>query len=355
MPGLNRCTFLTPPVFGAVLRADLAASCLRGALPPVDLRAVCLVLDCLVPAIVLCFGFLFCELARGRRVFGVRGAICYDCWKRQLLCEAANQCVAFDKNRQLAKANGWFLVINCCDEALGHVFVVVIVVENDGSAAGVAVVVHVNNAKGSFEHLTLQRGVQQRQQLSLATLLRQRRPLASAVERVGVVANPEERLRVASGEHGGADVDHALHIAEHGVAAILVLVLIDLEHEGAAVRVERKLGLGKLFRLIKAAKADKGLPIKGDAVIVEEFLDAALALVDFLANPRGAGIVGKQVSKAVRAKVVVLGVGPDGTGAVVRLAIAGANQGASAARWLDAVRSFDLVDAKRTAAAARWL
>ena len=28
---------------GAVLRAALAASCLRGALPPVDLRAVCLV------------------------------------------------------------------------------------------------------------------------------------------------------------------------------------------------------------------------------------------------------------------------------------------------------------------------
>ena len=35
--------FLTPPVAGADLRAALVASCLRGALPPVDLRAVCLV------------------------------------------------------------------------------------------------------------------------------------------------------------------------------------------------------------------------------------------------------------------------------------------------------------------------
>ena len=35
--------FLTPPVAGADLRAAFVASCLRGALPPVDLRAVCLV------------------------------------------------------------------------------------------------------------------------------------------------------------------------------------------------------------------------------------------------------------------------------------------------------------------------
>ena len=35
--------FLTPPVAGADLRAALVASCLRGAFPPVDLRAVCLV------------------------------------------------------------------------------------------------------------------------------------------------------------------------------------------------------------------------------------------------------------------------------------------------------------------------
>jgi hypothetical protein len=32
------------PVVGADLRAALVASCLRGALPPVDLRAVCFVL-----------------------------------------------------------------------------------------------------------------------------------------------------------------------------------------------------------------------------------------------------------------------------------------------------------------------
>ena len=31
------------PTVGADLRAALVASCLRGALPPVDLRAVCLV------------------------------------------------------------------------------------------------------------------------------------------------------------------------------------------------------------------------------------------------------------------------------------------------------------------------
>ena len=36
-------TFFTPPVAGALFLAALVASCLRGALPPVDLRAVCLV------------------------------------------------------------------------------------------------------------------------------------------------------------------------------------------------------------------------------------------------------------------------------------------------------------------------
>lgn len=35
--------FFTPPVDGALLRAALVASCFRGAFPPVDLRAVCLV------------------------------------------------------------------------------------------------------------------------------------------------------------------------------------------------------------------------------------------------------------------------------------------------------------------------
>jgi hypothetical protein len=34
---------LTPPVAGALLRAALVANCLRGALPPVDFLAVCLV------------------------------------------------------------------------------------------------------------------------------------------------------------------------------------------------------------------------------------------------------------------------------------------------------------------------
>merc|ERR1739842_258917 len=44
VPGRYLWGFLTPPVAGADLRAALVANCLRGALPPVDLRAVCLVL-----------------------------------------------------------------------------------------------------------------------------------------------------------------------------------------------------------------------------------------------------------------------------------------------------------------------
>ncbi|RCV33606.1 hypothetical protein SETIT_7G095400v2 [Setaria italica] len=43
VPGRKRWGFLTPPVAGADLRAALVASCFLGALPPVDLRAVCLV------------------------------------------------------------------------------------------------------------------------------------------------------------------------------------------------------------------------------------------------------------------------------------------------------------------------
>jgi hypothetical protein len=43
VPGRKRCGFFTPPVAGADLRAALVASCFRGALPPVDLRAVCFV------------------------------------------------------------------------------------------------------------------------------------------------------------------------------------------------------------------------------------------------------------------------------------------------------------------------
>ncbi|XP_030301208.1 uncharacterized protein LOC103531178 [Calypte anna] len=43
VPGRYRCGFFTPPVAGALLRAALVANCLRGAFPPVDLRAVCFV------------------------------------------------------------------------------------------------------------------------------------------------------------------------------------------------------------------------------------------------------------------------------------------------------------------------
>ena len=43
VPGRYLWGFLTPPVAGALFLAALVASCLRGALPPVDLRAVCLV------------------------------------------------------------------------------------------------------------------------------------------------------------------------------------------------------------------------------------------------------------------------------------------------------------------------
>jgi hypothetical protein len=43
VPGRYLCGFLTPPVDGADLRAALVANCFRGAFPPVDFRAVCLV------------------------------------------------------------------------------------------------------------------------------------------------------------------------------------------------------------------------------------------------------------------------------------------------------------------------
>lgn len=39
----NLCGFLMPPLVGADLRAAFVASCLRGAFPPVDFRAVCFV------------------------------------------------------------------------------------------------------------------------------------------------------------------------------------------------------------------------------------------------------------------------------------------------------------------------
>ena len=44
MPGRYLWGFFTPPVAGADFLAALVASCFLGAFPPVDLRAVCLVL-----------------------------------------------------------------------------------------------------------------------------------------------------------------------------------------------------------------------------------------------------------------------------------------------------------------------
>merc|ERR1719281_2301920 len=43
VPGLYLCGFFTPPVAGADFLAALVANCFRGALPPVDFLAVCLV------------------------------------------------------------------------------------------------------------------------------------------------------------------------------------------------------------------------------------------------------------------------------------------------------------------------
>ena len=43
VPGRYRWGFFTPPVAGALFRAALVANCFRGAFPPVDFRAVCLV------------------------------------------------------------------------------------------------------------------------------------------------------------------------------------------------------------------------------------------------------------------------------------------------------------------------
>merc|ERR1712222_155374 len=59
VPGLYLWGFFTPPVEGALLRAALVANCFLGALPPVDLRAVCL-----VRAMVLWFFFLSCGVVR---------------------------------------------------------------------------------------------------------------------------------------------------------------------------------------------------------------------------------------------------------------------------------------------------
>jgi hypothetical protein len=44
VPGLQRCGFLTPPTAAALLRADVTTGAFCGARPPVERRAVCLVL-----------------------------------------------------------------------------------------------------------------------------------------------------------------------------------------------------------------------------------------------------------------------------------------------------------------------
>jgi len=55
--------FFTPPVAGADLRAALVASCFLGALPPVDLRAVCL-----VRAMMDLFAWLFAKDVEGSEI-----------------------------------------------------------------------------------------------------------------------------------------------------------------------------------------------------------------------------------------------------------------------------------------------
>ena len=57
VPGLNLCGFFTPPVAGADFLAAFVASCFLGALPPVDLRAVCLVRAILEGDLVFVFVF----------------------------------------------------------------------------------------------------------------------------------------------------------------------------------------------------------------------------------------------------------------------------------------------------------
>ena len=60
MPGRNLCAFLTPPVEGVDLRAALEANCFRGALPPVDLRAVRFFQSCFPLSVLLsCRNFRF--------------------------------------------------------------------------------------------------------------------------------------------------------------------------------------------------------------------------------------------------------------------------------------------------------
>ena len=72
VPGRYRYGFFTPPVAGADFLAAFVASCLRGAFPPVDFRAVCLVRAMVLSMSIigLCFvveaGHLVCRV---RKIF----------------------------------------------------------------------------------------------------------------------------------------------------------------------------------------------------------------------------------------------------------------------------------------------
>ena len=91
VPGRYLCGFLTPPVAGADLRAALVANCFLGALPPVDLRAVCF-----VRAIVF-FLFVFCIYKYiEKRVQCVCGA-----GVRARTCVCETQCYVVEQKDQL--------------------------------------------------------------------------------------------------------------------------------------------------------------------------------------------------------------------------------------------------------------
>ena len=67
----------SPPVAGADFRAALVASCLRGALPPVLLRAVCLVRAIFVH-LVFNYEFLDCVDNKDNRLFDIEGLSLYS-------------------------------------------------------------------------------------------------------------------------------------------------------------------------------------------------------------------------------------------------------------------------------------
>merc|ERR1719394_620399 len=74
VPGLYLWGFLTPPVEGADFLAALVASCFRGAFPPVDLRAVCL-----VRAILANQFRLFEQVSHNRTLYN-RCDVTIQCW-----------------------------------------------------------------------------------------------------------------------------------------------------------------------------------------------------------------------------------------------------------------------------------